>query len=157
MNHDEVYSDTWRDKKSEWLDYVENDVICTAFSYARYIKAMDETTGFSIKECLSLLGLGCINFKSLRKEQDEPIHTYNDKYMRWFIRQSIKGGQVCSFNQCYKSKICDDTFRIIPEELNVKEIIYDIIEVYLNYKKRQKKLKKECEGIFNEYRNEDED
>ena len=35
-NHNEVYSDTWRDKKSEWLDYVKNDVLCTAFSYARY-------------------------------------------------------------------------------------------------------------------------
>ena len=27
MNHDEVYSDTWRDKKSKWFDYVKNDVL----------------------------------------------------------------------------------------------------------------------------------
>ena len=26
MNHDEVCSGTWRDKNSEWLDYVKNDV-----------------------------------------------------------------------------------------------------------------------------------
>ena len=35
MKHDEVYSDTWRDKKSERLDYVKNDVLCTGFSFAQ--------------------------------------------------------------------------------------------------------------------------
>ena len=57
MNHDEVYSDTCKHKKSEWLDYVRNDVLCTAFSYARYCKAMEVITGFSMKDCLSLPGL----------------------------------------------------------------------------------------------------
>ena len=58
MNHDEVYSDTWRDKKSEWLDYVKNDVLCTAFSYARFTEAMEEITGFGKKNCLSSPGFG---------------------------------------------------------------------------------------------------
>ena len=49
MNHDEVYSDTWKDKKSEWLDYGKNGVICTAFSHARYSKTMEEITGFGMK------------------------------------------------------------------------------------------------------------
>ena len=58
MDHDEPYSDTWKDKKSEWLGYVKNDVLCTAFSYAGYTKAMEEITVFSTKDCLSLPGLG---------------------------------------------------------------------------------------------------
>ena len=56
--------------------------------------------------------------------------------MSWFVRQSIKGGRVGSFNQYYKSKICDDFLKILSEEINVKENIYDIIEPYLNYKNR---------------------
>ena len=98
MNHDEVYSGTWRDKRSEWLDYVKNDLLCTAFSYARYTKAMKEKTGFRMKQFLSLPGLGWINFNSLRTEHDGRIYTYNDKYMNWFLRQSLKGVQVCAFN-----------------------------------------------------------
>ena len=83
MDHNEVYPDTWKDKKSEWLPYVKNDyVLCTAFSYARYIKAMEEIMGFSMKDCLSLPELGWKKFNSLRTEEDEPIYTYNDKYMR---------------------------------------------------------------------------
>ena len=56
-NRDEVYSDTCRDNKSKWLAYVMKDVKCTAFSYARFAKFMEELTGFTMKECLSLPGL----------------------------------------------------------------------------------------------------
>ena len=68
---------------------------------------------FSMKDCLSLPGLEWKYCNSLRTEQDEPIYTYADKYMRWFVRQNIKGGRVCAFNQCYESKICDDILNIL--------------------------------------------
>ena len=58
MNHDQIDEISWRDKKSDWLPYVKNDVLCTAYSYARYIKAMKEITGTLKKDCLSLPGLG---------------------------------------------------------------------------------------------------
>ena len=108
INHDEIEYNNYKNKINEWLPYVKNDVLCTAFSYARYIKAMEEITGFSMKDCLSLPGLGLKYFNSLQTEQDEPIYPYNDKYMRWFVRQAAYGGRVCLFNQYYKSKICDD-------------------------------------------------
>ena len=63
---------------------------------------MEELTGFSMKDCLSLPGLGWNYFKSLKTEEDEPVHTYIDKYLRWFVRQSIKGRRVCAFSQYYK-------------------------------------------------------
>ena len=69
-------------KKDEWLDYVKNDVLCTAFKYARYTKAKEKITGFSMKDYLSLPGLGSKYFNSLGTKEDETIYTYNDKYMR---------------------------------------------------------------------------
>ena len=51
--------------------------------------------------------------------------------MGWFVRQSIKGGRVCGFNQYYNTKICDDYFKVVSEEPNAKGNIYDIIEAYL--------------------------
>ena len=68
-------------------------------SHARLCKAMEELTGFPMKGCLSAPGLRWKYFISMRDENDEPIYTYNDKDMRWFVRQSIKGGPVCAFNQ----------------------------------------------------------
>ena len=99
MDHNDIDANNYKDKKDIWLPYVKNDVLCTSYCYARYSKAMEEITGFSMKDCLSLPGLGWKYFNSLRTEEDEPIYTYNDKYMRWFVRQSIKGGRVCAFNQ----------------------------------------------------------
>ena len=96
MNHEDVFSDTWRNKEDDRLDYVENDALCMAFSYARYKNFMQELTSFGMKDYLTLPGLGWKYFISLREEEDMPIHTHNDKYMRWFIRQSIKRGRVCA-------------------------------------------------------------
>ena len=156
MNHDEVYSDTWEDKKSEWLKHVKNNVLSTAFSYARYSNAMEEITGVRLNDCLSLPCLGWKYFESLGTEEDEPKNNYNDKYMRHFVRRSIKGGRVCAFNQNYKSKKCDDILKIITEELYVKGIIYDNKEVYLEYKSKYLKIyEKQYESKFNDYRDED--
>ena len=115
---------------------------------------MDEKTGFSMKDCLSLPGLGWNYFISSRTEEDEPIYTYNDKYMRWFVRRNIKGGRVCAFNQYYISKHCDDIMKIINKELAVKGTVYDTIEAYLEYKNKHFKIfEKEYEDQFDDYRN----
>ena len=155
LNHDENDEKNWKDEKHERLPYVKNDVICTAYCYARYCSAMKETTEFSMKDCLSLPGLGWKHFNSLRTEEDEPINTYNDKYMRWFVRQSMKGGRVCAFNQNYKSKHCDDILKIINKELAVKGTVYDTIEAYMEYKNNHFKIfEKEYEDQFDDYRDE---
>ena len=133
MNHVEVDGNNYKDKINEWLPYDKNDVLCTAFSYARYIKAMAEITGFSMNDCLSLPGLGLKNFNSSQTEEKEPIYTYKDKYMRWYVRRAAYGRRVCAFNQYYKSKSCDDISKIESKELNVKGSVYDKIEAYMKY------------------------
>ena len=53
MNHHEVGCINYLNKKDEFVDYVKQDVFCTAFSYARCCTATDEITGFSMKDSLS--------------------------------------------------------------------------------------------------------
>ena len=158
LDHDGINENTWKNKKDEWLLYVKNDVLFTDYSYACYCKAMEELTGFIMKDCWSLPGLGWKYFNSFRTEKAEPINPYDDKYMRWFVPQSIKGGRVGAFNQYYKSKICDDILEYISEELNVEGNIYDKIEAYLEYKKKHFRIfEKDYENQFTDYRDEDED
>ena len=94
---------------------------------------MEEITGFGMKNSLTLPSLGWKYFNSLRDENDEPIYTNTVIYMRWFIRQSIKGGRCCAFNQYYKSKISDKIFKTISEELNINGNISDNISIYIEY------------------------
>ena len=99
-NHDEIDGNNYEIKIHKWLPYVKKDVLCTGFCYARYKKAMEEITGFSMKDSLSSLGSGFKYFNGLRTEEIEPIYTYNDNDMRHFVRRAAYGGRVCAFNQC---------------------------------------------------------
>ena len=76
--------------------------------------------------------------------------------MRWFVRQSIKRGQICALNYYYiLINICDDNLKIISEELNIKGYNYDFIEANLNCKNKHfKVLEKEYEKN-NDYRDQD--
>ena len=81
-----------KEKTSGYLIF-KNDVLSTAFSYARYSKGMEELIGFGMKNSLTLPALANKYFNSLKDESDEPIYTYNNEFMRHFVRQSIKRGR----------------------------------------------------------------
>ena len=71
---------------------------------------MEDLTGFSMKNSLFLPLLSNKYFNGLRDENDEPIYTYSDTFMRKFVRQSIKGGRYKTFNQYYRFEISDELF-----------------------------------------------
>ena len=109
-------------------DLIKNDVLSTAFSYARYSKGMEELTGFGMKNSLTLPSLANKFLNSLRDENHEPIYTYNDEFMAHFVRQSLKGGRCSALNQYYKSSISDQVFNILSQELGVNGKICEILD-----------------------------
>ena len=160
LEHDEIFEDNWEEKEIECSPYLKNDVLSTAFSYARYSKGMEELTGFGMKNSLTLPSLANKYFNSLREENDEPIYTYNDDFMRHFVRQSIKGGQCSALNQYYKSNISQEVFNIISKELNFNgnDNVCEIINKYFEYTNEQQKiLEDEHDSQFNDYRDNDEE
>ena len=160
LEHDEIFEDNWEEKEIEWLPYLKNDVLSTAFSYARYSKGMEKLTGFGMKNSLTLPSLANKYFNSLRDESDEPIYTYNDEFMRHFVRKSIKGGRCSALNQYYKSNISQEVFNIISKELNVngKDNVCETINKYFDYTNEQRKIiEDEYDPKLNDYRDNDEE
>ena len=94
---------------------------------------MEEFFNFSMKNRLTLPSLVNNFLNSLRKENDEPIQTYTNPFMRNCARQSIKRGRCADFNQRYKSEISDEVFDFIPENLNVNGNICDRLEKYFEF------------------------
>ena len=127
LEHNEIYEDNWEEKENEWLPYLKNDVLSTAFSYARYAKGMEGLTGFGMKNSLTLPALANKYFNSLRDENDEPIYTYNDEFMRHFVRQSMKGAHCSALNQFYNSNISDEVVNIISKELDIDGNVCEIL------------------------------
>ena len=153
LEHDEVYEDNWEEKENECLPYLKNDVLSTAFSYARYAKGMEEITGFGMKNSLTFPSLANKYFNSLRDENDEPIYTYTDPFMRHFVRQSIKGDRCAALNQYYKSTFSDEVFKIISKELNVNGNICEFLDKYFEYTNKHGKIKEnEYDSQFEDYR-----
>ena len=74
MEHDEIYENNWGKKENVWLPDLKKNFLSTAFSSARYTLAMEELTGFGMKN--SLISPSSANFclNGLRDEIDEPIH-----------------------------------------------------------------------------------
>ena len=147
LEHDEIYKVTCEEKENEWLPYVKNDVLSTAFCYARYTMGMEEVTGFGMKNSLTLPALANKYFNSLRDENDEPIYAYTDPFMRNFVPKAIKGGRYNALNQHYKSEISDEVIDNISNELNVNGNICDILEKYFEFlNKYEKQYAKEFDA-----------
>ena len=66
------------------------------------------------------------------------LFTLVQTIMRWFLRQSIRGGRCTAFNRYYKSKVVDKIFRTISEDLNVSANLHEVIEAYVKYMSKGK-------------------
>ena len=153
MEHDEIYEDTWEEKENEWLPFVKNDVLSTAFCYARYTMGIEKLTNFGLENSLTLPSLANNFLNSLRDKNDEPIFTYTDPFMTNFLRQSIKGGRCNAFTQHYKSEISDEELNIISKELNVNGNICDNLEKYFEFLvKYEEQDAKEFVSKYDDYR-----
>ena len=100
---------------------------------------MEELTGFGMKFSLTLPSLTNKIFNSLRDENDEPIYTYNDEYLRYFVRRSIMGKSCSALNHYYKSTILDQVPKNISKEINVNGNKCEILENYFERTSKQTK------------------
>ena len=158
FEHDESSQDNWEEKENEWLPYLKNDVLSTAFSFARYTKGMEELTGFGMRNSITLPSLANKYFKSLRDENDEPSYFYNDPLMRNFVRKSIKGGRCTALNKYYKWTVSDEVFKFISEELGNQDNLCEILDYCFEYtNKHRKKLENGYDSQFKDYRDNNQE
>ena len=119
---------------------------------------MEKITGFGKKNSLTLPFFANNHFKNLRDESDEPIYTYNDELMRYFVGQIIKGGGCGSYNQSYISTISDQVFNNKSQELSVDGNVCKILDKYFEYtNKQRKKIEDEFDAKFDDYRDNDDE
>ena len=155
LEHDEIYKDTWEEKENEWLPYVKNNVVSTVFCYARYTMGMEELTVFGMKNSVTP-SLANIYFNNLRDEDDEPIYTYTDPFMRNFVRKAIKGGGCNASNQHYKSEVSDEVFETTSKEINVICTICEILEKCFEFSNKfEKQNAKEFDSKGDDFRDID--
>ena len=147
MDHSIINKNNFAELRHIWEPYLISDVLCLAFIYARHSIEMQKMTGFGIKDCLTEASLGWKCFGTYNKDRE--FYTFNDKYVRDFIRKSIKGGRVGAFNRYFESKQCEEILNTIKKHLKIKDneisIIIDKYLKYINTKREEFKLEFENE------------
>ena len=111
MDHSLINKNNFAELRHIWEPYLISDVLCLAFIYARHSMEMQKMTGFGIKDCLTEASLGWKCFGAYNKNRE--FYTFNDKYVRDFIRKSIKGGRVGAFNRYFESNQCEEILNTI--------------------------------------------
>ena len=152
IEHSVINKNTFVKLRHIWEPYLISDVLCLAFIYARHSMEMQKMSGFGIKDCLTEASLGWKCFGAYNKDRE--FYTFNDKYVRNFIRKSIKGGRVGAFNRYFESNQCDNILNTIKKHLKINDNeISNIIDKYLNYiNTKRDKLKLEFENGEKDYR-----
>ena len=140
IEHSNINKNNFAELRHIWEPYLISDVLCLAFIYATHSMEMQKMSGFGIKDCLTEASLGWKCFSTYNKE----FYTFNDKYVRDFIRKSIKGGRVGAFNRYFESNQCEELLNTIKKHLKIndKENSYIIDELlkYINTKREEFKL-----------------
>ena len=114
---------------------------------------MEKSTRFGLKISITLPLLANKYFNTLKDEVDEPIYTYNDDYMRYLVRQNMKGGRCTAFNQYYKSIISNGVFDFISKELDICGKVCEIFYKFFEFTNKHRKIMEdEYDLHFEEYR-----
>ena len=132
IEHSVINKNNFAELGHIWEPYLLSYVLCLAFIYARHSMEMQKMSGFGIKDCLTEASLGWKCFGTFNKDRE--FYTFNDKYVRDFIRKSIKGGRVGNFNRYFESNQCEEILNIIKKFLKINSIeISNIIDEYLKF------------------------
>ena len=91
--------------------YLKLDVLCLALIFARHSMEMQKNTCFGIKDCLTEATLGWKSFGTYNKDRE--FYISDDKYVRDFIRKSIKGGRVAALVRYFESNQCEELLKTI--------------------------------------------
>ena len=119
IEHSIINKNNFIELRHIWKPYLISDVLCLAYIYARHSMEMQKMTGFGIKDCLTEASLGWKCFGTYNKDRE--FYTFNDKYVRYFIRKSIKGGRCVAFIRYFESNQCEEILNTIKKHLKIND------------------------------------
>ena len=76
---------------------------------------MQNMSGFGIKDCLTEASLGWKCFGTYNKDRE--FYTFNNIYVRDFIRISVKGGRCGAFIRYFESNQCENILNTIKKNI----------------------------------------
>ena len=93
---------------------------------------MQKMSGFCNKDCLTEASIGWKCFGTYNKDRE--FYTFNDKYVRNFIRKSNKGGRVGGYIRHFESNQCEEILITLKKFLKIHDNeISNIVDEFLKF------------------------
>ncbi|ESO94776.1 hypothetical protein LOTGIDRAFT_161026 [Lottia gigantea] len=146
--------DNWESFRHEWEPYAKRDTLCLEACLIKYNQAMKEVVFQNISNNLTAPSLSLKGWyylyhyhkemveeewyettrmvpKHTEKEKIEKVYSHTHPFIRYFIRQSIKGGRVSANRKSFKTNKMNEICNILMEYLESDtEGIIDLFKEY---------------------------
>jgi hypothetical protein len=131
LNHEGITRDNFMDKQDEWRPYLELDVISLACCVTKFNEMAMELVGQNMQSCISSPQLTLKGWYA-KLGPDQPIFSFTNKYIRHFIRKTIKGGRVVATIKKFTSPLTKQIEQILHKYLggDDQENFLDLIDRY---------------------------
>ncbi|ESO82750.1 hypothetical protein LOTGIDRAFT_155768 [Lottia gigantea] len=130
--------DNWESLRHEWEPYSKRDTLCLGAFLIKYNQAMKEVVFQNISNNLTAPSLSLKGWyylyhydkemveeewyestrmvpKHTEKENVEKVHSHTHPFIRYFTRQSIKGGRVSANRKSFETNKMDEICNILKE------------------------------------------
>ena len=130
LDHENMTKDNYREKQHEWEPYLKNDVGSLAAIVWLYSKNMVELVGQHMSNNISVAGLAYKGWLNYTRQNNIMIFSHTNKFVRWFIRNSIYGGRVGAFRNKFISPILPNINFILQKYSNIYSKNLDLYSWY---------------------------
>ncbi|ESO94751.1 hypothetical protein LOTGIDRAFT_160993 [Lottia gigantea] len=154
--------DNWESLRHKWEPYAKRDTLCLGACLIKYNKVMKEVVFQNISNNLTAPSLSFKGWyylyhynkemveeewyestrmvpKHTEKENVEKVYSHTHPFIRYFIRQSIKGGRVSANRKSFETNKMDEICNILKEFISQSETPSDnIIDLFKEYSKSKK-------------------
>ncbi|ESO97167.1 hypothetical protein LOTGIDRAFT_174553 [Lottia gigantea] len=146
--------DNWESLRLEWEPYAKRDTLCLGACLIKYNKVMKEVVFQNVSNNLTAPSLSLKGWyylyhyrkemveeewyestrmvpKHTEKENVEKVYSHTHPFIRYFIRQSIKGGRVSANRKSFETNKMDEICNILKEYTETpSDNIIDLFKEY---------------------------
>src|SRR5438093_2556797 len=115
VDHDTITLENYAAKRDEWEPYLKYDVISLGCVILKYSKTMIDLVGQNMSSCISSPSLTLKGWYKRHIDDGNKVHTHADKYIRWFIRQTVYGGRVFATRKQFVSQLWTNILELLKQ------------------------------------------
>ena len=105
----------YKQHESQWKPILIDDVFGSAYVVSKHGNCVHKITGVSYENSLTKSALAWSCLEEYLKEENKSFYTPKDKYIRNFIRETVKGGRVIAWIRKFVSSLFNKINKILEK------------------------------------------